>query len=523
MGNGAAVSIKSRRLAVAERGVNLAGGETPHLGYSAGERMLASFHPDTGPLQPTTSLIDYEAAAWKHVDPARFVDSWHLHAIADVLEAVAAGEIRDLVINIPPRHTKSISVSIMFPSWLWTFRPELKLLFASYAAKLSLRDSLSTRRLIRTLWYQGQWSDSFQVLGDKDTVVKFENDRGGYRMATSVGGIATGEGGDFIIIDDAVSADDAESETVREAANTWYSETMTTRRNDLRTGVRIIVMQRLHERDLTGHVLQDGDWEMLCLPEEYDPGRVQLISTPKVAEIAPDPRTQEGELLCPERIGPEELEKLKKDLTPYAYAGQFQQLPAPRGGGDFHRDWFEIVPSAPYLASRLRYWDKAATAGGRGAFTAGVKWARDLITGVFYIEDVVRGRWATEEREAIIKQLAESDGRGCTIWTEQEPGSGGKDSALATIRGLAGWTVFADRADKDKTTRAGPLITQSAARNVKLVAGDWNEAFLREAESWPAGRWRDQIDAAAGGFNRLMDLRPYSVATAGTRKVAVVR
>lgn len=458
------------------------------------------------------SLHEFMVQAWHVVEPATpFVDGWHLHAICEHLEAVSRREIRNLLINMPPRHAKSLLVSVFWPCWEWISHPERRWLFSSYAISLSIRDSLKCRRLIESPWYQRNWGYLYHMVGDQNAKGRFENDKTGYRLATSVGGSATGEGGDYVVCDDPHSVIEAESEAVRAGTITWWDETMSTRGNDPKTVARVIVMQRVHERDLAGHVLGRGGYEHLCLPAEYEGA---IYSTPLGWR---DPRTIEGELLWPERFGPDELAALKVALGPYATAGQLQQRPAPRGGGMLKRAWFEIVPAAPKVATRVRYWDKAGTAGGDGAATAGVLMARDGV-GVFYVEHVVRGHWSAVEREQVIRQTALTDGHSVTVWVEQEPGSGGKESAEGTIRNLAGFKVFAERVTGDKVTRCEPFAAQAAGKNVKVVAGDWNTAYLDEIETFPTGKRKDQVDGSSGAFNKLAVVgRVFRAASAGTR------
>lgn len=457
--------------------------------------------------------------AWHVVEPATpFVDGWHLHAICEHLEAVSRGEIRNLLINMPPRHAKSLLVSVFWPCWEWIGHPARRWLFSSYAISLSIRDSLKCRRLIESPWYRRNWGHVFQMAGDQNAKGRFENDKTGYRLATSVGGTATGEGGDYVVCDDPHSVLEAESDAVRAGTITWWDETMSTRGNDPKTVARVIVMQRVHEHDLAGHVLERGGYEHLCLPAEYEGS----AGTTSIGWR--DPRTVEGELLWPERFGPEELEALKATLGIYATAGQLQQRPAPRGGGMFERAWFEIVGALPVGCAFVRYWDKAGTAGGDGARTAGVLMARSM-QGLFYVADVVAGRLGAVDREALIKQTATTDearyGR-VEVWVEQEPGSGGKESAEGTIRNLAGFRAFAERVTGDKVVRAEPLAAQARAKNVKLLKGDWNAAYLDEIANFPVGKLKDQVDASSGAFNKLAPTgQEFRAATGGQRAVAV--
>jgi len=287
------------------------------------------------------SLSEYIRQAWHVVEPlAQYTHGWHIDAIAEHLEAVTAFEIRNLIINVPPRHMKSLSVAVFWPTWVWATKPGVQWLFASYGEHLATRDSLKCRRLIRSPWYQERWGDVYSLRGDQNRKTKYENDKGGHRIAVGVGGPATGEGGDIIAVDDPHKLQDANSEANLETACTWWDETMSTRSNNPKTVCKVIVMQRLHERDLTGHqlakMLTSGEhYEHLCLPAEYE----------KRVYISPlgweDPRKEPGQLLWAERFGPEELKATKAGLgSERAIAGQLQQRPAPAGGTVYKKEWW---------------------------------------------------------------------------------------------------------------------------------------------------------------------------------------
>jgi hypothetical protein len=209
--------------------------------------------------------------AWVIVEPSTpFVPGWHIDCIVEHLEAVTRGQIRNLIINVPPRHMKSLLVSVFWPAWEWIRWPERRWLYASYSAQLSIRDSVKCRRLIESPWYRSRWADRFALTSDQNTKGRFDNDRSGYRIATSVGGSATGEGGDRIVCDDPNNVNEVESDSVRKATNDWFDVVMSTRVNDPKTTAKVVVMQRCHEQDLSGHLLEQGGWEHLCLPAEYE-------------------------------------------------------------------------------------------------------------------------------------------------------------------------------------------------------------------------------------------------------------
>ncbi|NOT61557.1 MAG: terminase, partial [Acidobacteria bacterium] len=285
------------------------------------------------------SLRDYARQAWHVVEPATpYIHGWHIDAICDHLSAVTDGHILRLLINIPPRHMKSLLISVFWPTWAWTRKPDIRWLYSSYSLSLSKRDSLKCRRVIDSPWYQERWGDVYQLASDQNEKLRFENDHSGYRLATSVAGTNTGEGGDIVVIDDPHNAKQAESEAKREDALEWFDGTMSTRLNNPKTGAMVVVMQRVHERDVSGHILEQGGWEHLCLPAEYEPKPfVQMTSLG-----FKDPRTEPNELLWPDRFGRPELDKLKASLGGYRSAGQLQQRPAPADGGIFKRHWFKF-------------------------------------------------------------------------------------------------------------------------------------------------------------------------------------
>ena len=211
------------------------------------------------------SLAEFIRQMWTSIDPSPYVANWHIDAIAEHLEAVNRGEISRLIINIPPRHMKSIAVSVAWPAWTWTQQattplrgPTVRFLYASYAQSLSIRDSVKCRRVIDSPLYQQRWGDQFKWVGDQNTKIRFDNDQKGYRIATSVDGALTGEGGDVIVIDDPHNVTEAESETVRQSALDWWDESMSNRLNDAQTGAYVVIMQRVHDQDFTGHLLDKG-------------------------------------------------------------------------------------------------------------------------------------------------------------------------------------------------------------------------------------------------------------------------
>lgn len=460
--------------------------------------------------------------AWHVLEPATpFVPNWHIDAIAEHLEAVTEREIKKLVINIPPRMLKSLAVSVFWFCWEWTTKPWTKWLYSSYIEKLSVRDSLKCRNLIRSAWYQARWGHLFALSGDQNVKTRFDNTRSGFRIATSETGFATGEGGDTLVWDDPHNPKKAESAQTRDATLEWHDQTWSTRLNDPVNGAKVGIMQRLHEQDMTGHILATEDgWEHLMLPMRYDPKRssVTVIGNN-------DPRTEEGELLFAERFPEEAVRAIEKSLGPYGRAGQFQQSPTARKGGQFERAWFSLEQDIQRGSTliRVRFWDKAGTEGA-GAYTAGVLIAIRVTDGRVWVEDVVRGQWGAANRERIIRETAELDamrygtpkpGNGQIIpnkhevlyLIEQEPGSGGKDSAKATVRNLAGYRARAETASGDKFIRADPFAGAAENGDVTVLIRDWTDAYLAEMEAaGPGAAYLDQMDGSSGAYNEAIEV-----------------
>ncbi len=209
-------------------------------------------------------------------------------------------------------------------------------------------------------------------------------------------------------------------------------------------------------------------------------------------------------LLDPQRLSWKVLKELEEQLGQYGYAGQIGQRPVPPGGGMFQADSFQYVaeiPNKSQIIKTVRYWDKAGTSGG-GAYTVGVK-MHQLRGGKWLIEDIKRGQWSTNMREKIIRSTAEADGQNVEVWVEQEPGSGGQESAENTITNLAGFSVHADQVRGNKETRADPFSVQVNNGNILLLTAQWNHTFVEECRFFPYSTYKDQVDAASGAFSKL--------------------
>lgn len=324
------------------------------------------------------SFHEFVKQAWHVIEPADFVDGWHIRICCEHLEAVSRNEIKTLVINIPPRSSKTLIISVMFPAWVWIKDPASRWLCASFSDKLSMDHNVLCRRLIESDWYRVRFGQTFRLREEMNTKGRFDNDAGGYRISTSVGGTVTGLGAAYLVCDDPNQADD--SDTILESTNSWWDQAFSTRINDRRTGHKIVVQQRIHERDLTGHLLskQDPDLVHLMLPLEFESSR-RCVTVPLPGTGGKpwaDPRKKDGEILW-DRWRPEDVAAMKRDLTSqYAIAGQLQQRPAPGEGGIIKKTWFQRWEQAqlPKFKFILQSWDTALTADKKNAYCACTNW-----------------------------------------------------------------------------------------------------------------------------------------------------
>jgi predicted phage terminase large subunit-like protein len=435
-----------------------------------------------------------------------FIGNWHIDAICEHLEAVSNGQIKRLAISMPPRHMKSLSVSVSWLAWDWIKRPWRQFLFASYAQSLAYRDSVKTRRLISSPWYRERWGHIYKLTGDQNTKSRFENDKTGHRLSTSVGGATTGEGGDIVIVDDAHNVKGAESEKTRTGTLEWWDEALSSRLNNQKTGAYVLVQQRVHENDLMGHVLKQNavePWTTLCLPAEFEPDHPQRWYR--------DPRKELGELLWPERMGRREVDDLKQRLGPYAAAAQLQQRPSPRAGGIFKASWFPrpFLKVAPADTTWVRGWDFAGTeakmikADPDYTASALIGWSSSL--GKWIIGHTEQLREEAHVVERLVKERAEMDGTKVQIQLAQDPGQAGKAQAQNYLRMLGKFSVTASPVTGDKMARALTWAGKAGGGLVLMVEGDWNKPFLDELTSFPTGAHDDQVDAVSSAFDKLFN------------------
>jgi len=443
-------------------------------------------------------------AAWHVLEPTSELKwGWSLDAICEHFEAVTNGEVKKLLINVPPGCMKSLLTGVLWPAWEWgpKGRPGLRYLGTAHKQDLGVRDNLKCRRLIQSEWYQERWP--MKLTSDQNAKTKFENEHTGFREAMAFTSL-TGSRGDRVLLDDPLSVDHANSDADMKAAEITFTEALPTRVNNDDSAI-VVIMQRLNEKDTSGIILQrELGYVHLCLPMRFEAERKCTTSIG-----FQDPRTVDGELLFPERFPEETVASLERTMGSYAAAGQLQQRPAPREGGMFKKAWFPIVRAIPAGTRFVRGWDLAATEGA-GDWTAGVKIGRQK-NGRFIIAGVARDRKATAGVEQMLVNTASQDGYMCEISIPQDPGQAGKAQASYYIGKLAGYTARATPESGDKETRAGPLAAQAEAGNVDVLEGDWNETFFDEITVFPNGSFDDQVDGASRAFNALAESGKFDI------------
>lgn len=411
----------------------------------------------------------------------------HHALICDALMRVYRGECKRLIINVPPRYSKTELAVVNFIAWSFGHVPDAEFIHASYSGTLAGNNSANVRELVQHHEFASIFPDCSTA---SDARAHWTTTKGGVMYATGAGGTITGFGagkyregfGGAIIIDDPHKADEAASDVIRQGVIDWFQNTVESRKNSPDTPI-IVIMQRLHERDLAGWLLGGGngeEWELLSLSAWNDD------NTP----------------LWPEKHDAPTLQRMEK-AAPYVFAGQYRQKPAPPTGGVIKPDLIPIVDAIPAnVLQWARGWDLGASVD--GDFTVGLRLGK-MADGRFVIADVKRDRLETAQRDQLIKNTADGDGRGMVKQSlPQDPGAAGKAQIQYLSTQLVGHTLHFTPETGDKVTRASPFASQINVGNVVMVRAPWNDAWKDEARLFPNGTFDDQVDAGARAFNALM-------------------
>ncbi|EOR06005.1 phage terminase large subunit [Acinetobacter tandoii] len=443
-------------------------------------------------IEAKEDLYFFSRYMFKERRKYKWMHNWHHRVVCDALMKVFRGETKRLIINIPPRYSKTELAVINFMAWCFGKVPDCEFIHISYSATLAANNAFQTRNLVQETAFKRVFPD-FELRDDSKAKDDWRTVAGGVCYAQGTGGTITGFGagkirkefGGAIIIDDPHKASEASSDTIRGNVIEWFQNTLESRTNSPDTPI-IVIMQRLHEQDLAGWLLDGGngeEWEHLCLPA-----------------IQPD-----GSALWPEKHSIERL-NVMEDAAPYVFSGQYRQLPSPPAGGFFKPDRIEIVEVLPAeFVKEVRAWDLAASEN-EGDWTAGPRMLKTK-DNIIYIVDMVRGRWGPDGVENTIIQTAKMDGRSVGIRLPQDPGQAGKAQAKNFITKLSGFNVKAETVSGDKITRAQPFAAQVNIGNVKMLSGDWNKALIEELRNFPNGTHDDQVDGCSDAFNDLNEAR----------------
>ncbi len=420
-------------------------------------RRYADLQDELLTRQAARSLRAFVEQAWPVLEPTTpFLPNWHIDLVCEHLEAITAGETTRLLINLPPRYMKSLLVSVFWPVWEWIASPSRRWICVSYSDALSLKLSLDRRTLVQSEWYQARWGHTVQLSSDQNVKGEFRNTRQGVMCATSVGGSATGKGGDRIIVDDLHNPQQADSDAQREAALRFFRETLSTRLDTPKTGAIVVVMQRLHEADLSARCLE-LEYRHLCLPVEADVATdIVFPVSGRVVTRAP------GHLLWPAREGPTELALQRRQLGSTAFDTQYQQRPAPAGGRLFKRAWFKFYDEPPRVSTWLASWDMSFKGGPSNDYVVGLQAAREGAD--VYLVDRVKGQWDFTET---CRQVVRLHGRyPQTQTTLIEEAANGPAIINVLTHQIAG--IIPVRPDGGKYARAQAALPIVEAGNVWL-------------------------------------------------------
>lgn len=415
----------------------------------------------------------------------------HHRTVCDALDRVALGRTKRLIINIPPRYSKTELAVVNWMAWCLGMWPDSEFIHTSYSARLAGNNAWQCRELVASEPY-GAIFPGTELRGDSKAKDEWRTTAGGIVYATGAGGTITGYGagkhrpgfGGAIIIDDPHKADEARSDVIRQGVIEWFQNTLESRKNSPDTPI-IVIMQRLHEKDLAGWLLAGGngeEWEHVCMSALRD----------------------DGTALWPAKHPVDKLQQMRQ-ASPYTFAGQYQQQPAPPEGNIFKPDRLEVVDAIPSGTRFVRGWDFAAsieavgkdpdwTVGGKMGITPSGRWI---------IADIGRLRGAPETVESALLNTARRDGADTRVRIPQDPGQAGKSQAANFTKLLGGFAVTAKPVSGDKIIRAEPFAAQVNVGNVMMLRAEWNDTLVSEMRVFPNGSHDDQVDALADAFDEL--------------------
>lgn len=431
--------------------------------------------------------------AWRIIEPETpLIWNWHLDAVCDHVQAFLEKRLdkRNLIINVPPGSMKSTIISVMSPAWMWLHNPSWRGLFFSGNESVGLRDSMKCRDIIESEWYQQTFQPTWKFEKDQNAKGHYRNTASGFRKAQSAGSRVTGDRADDIFCDDPLDAAEAFSKPARDSIITWWTQAASNRLNDLRTGGRCIIMQRLHEEDLTGYVLkyEPDDWERLIIRQEYE------LNSDKTSLGWSDPRTVEGSLFFPERFPNDVIAIEKRRLGSYGYAGQHQQRPSASEGGLFKRaDWSYYKPLPPKelgITQIIQGWDTAFKTGEENDYSAcitiGVSQNR------YYILDLWKQKVEYPELKRTVVNQFEKWKPSLVLIEDKASGQ----SLIQELRRDTRIAIHPYKVDRDKIARANSVTPIHEAKLCYLPENTpWVSDFIESLSAFPTAPHDDDVDA----------------------------
>jgi len=469
-------------------------------------------------LTPPMRLGDFVRDGWHVLEPGTaYRHGWHIDAVCEHLEAVAFGQIRNLLITIPPGHMKSLIVSVFWPAWMWSWRATWRGIFSSYDSTLAIRDSTKTRQLLDSPWFKETFQPAWRFSTDQNVKSYFQNTQMGFRLSLHVGG-GTGYRGDATVVDDPMNAMDRYSDEKRKRVINWWDTTMSSRFSNQETGSRIIIAQRLHQEDLPGHVIAKGEYEHLNLPSEYEPARAA-----KTSIGWSDPRTTPGELLFPALFPRPVLEQAKKDLGSLDYAAQHQQDPGVLEGSLFKRNWWKYYDAGDLprrfdvvvLSLDCNFKETAD-----GSFVVFQLWGKkgsnlyllgQIRLRIDFPKTIAAFQWVVRIEPRLSAKYVEDKANGPAVIASLKQHIPGIVPISAETSYVARWAAsspYVEAGNLWLPTKASSKAWTETLRSAALdpaqtwiqpheVSEDWVSEFVDEHAHAPTGRYDDQVDAQA--------------------------
>ena len=423
--------------------------------------------------------------------------NWHLDLMVDRLLRLGSGEIRRLIINVPPRSLKSLLCSVIYPAWLLGRDPYIELVCLSYAQGLGEDFSRQCRKLIESESYRAIFDT--RLAREKRAVDQFETTMGGRRLTASVGGTVTGRGGDMIILDDPMKPEEAMSEAGRKTANDWLRSTLMSRPNHKKTGRMLAIMQRLHGEDATAELLRNDDWTLLSLPAIAIEREEHHYTTARGSQVYV---REAGEPLHPEREGIEELDRLKAQMGTMVFAAQYQQQPMAAEGNMLKRSWIKRYAPHDIFAPELiiQSWDTASKTGQLNDFSVGTTW---FIKGRhIYLVDVCRARLEQPALQQRIIDLARQYQAQVVLIEDKGSGTG-------LLQGLAASYFYQSVAIQprgEKSLRFVNVTPMFENGTVLLPEhAPWLDEYTDELCGFPSTKHDDQVDSTSQALMWLQD------------------